>query len=326
MSCVLRAPYCSTECNPDMRLYRTIAAMRRRGAQRARVATVGVFDGLHLGHREILAQTMTVAESKGLPTTVCSFEPMPAEVFAPLNPPPRLTCFRERYELMRRAGVQELFCPHFSTVRALSADEFIDDLLVGTLNIEHIVVGHDFRFGAGRKGTLADLAAAGERHGFGMTTVEPVFSAGERISSTSIRKALQAGELSRAKEMLGRDYSMSGRVVHGRGLGKELGFPTANVNVKRRLAPVDGIFAVRVTGLDEATLDGVASIGTRPMVGGGKTLLEVNLFDFDRDIYGDYITVHFMRRLREERRFQDLDAMKQQMHLDAAQARAALAS
>jgi riboflavin kinase/FMN adenylyltransferase len=159
-----------------------------------------------------------------------------------------------------------------------------------------------------------------------MTTVEPVFSAGERISSTSIRKALQAGELSRAKEMLGRDYSMSGRVVHGRGLGKELGFPTANVNVKRRLAPVDGIFAVRVTGLDEATLDGVASIGTRPMVGGGKTLLEVNLFDFDRDIYGDYITVHFMRRLREERRFQDLDAMKQQMHLDAAQARAALAS
>jgi riboflavin kinase/FMN adenylyltransferase len=289
-----------------------------------RVATIGVFDGLHLGHQEILARTIATAADLRGRAVVCSFEPMPTEFFAPRNPPPRLTCFRERVELLDQFGVAELFCPKFDSVRDLTAESFIADLLVGGLDVRHVVIGHDFRFGAGRHGSIADLQAGGRRFGFGVTTVEPVFWRGERISSTAIRRALQAGDLVRAKGMLGRDYAMSGRVVHGRGLGKELGFPTANVNLKRRLAPVDGIFAVRVAGLGSGLRDGVASVGNRPMAGGGETLLEVFLFNFDRDIYGEYITVNFIERLREERTFVDLAAMQAQMHVDVCDARAAL--
>jgi riboflavin kinase/FMN adenylyltransferase len=307
-----------------MRLYRTLDSLCGRITAAPSVATIGVFDGLHLGHREILARTKAAAVATGGRAIVCSFEPMPTEFFAPSNPPPRLTCFRERIELLDDFGIDELFCPRFETIRDVTPTAFIADLLVGALGVGHIVVGHDFRFGAGRKGTLAELRAGGRRFGFGVTTVPPVFWRGERISSTAIRRALQAGDLASAKSMLGRDYAMSGRVVHGRGLGKALGFPTANVNLKRRLAPVDGIFAVRVDGLGIAPLEGVASVGSRPMVGGGKTLLEVFLFDFDRDVYGRYITVRFIERLREERTFADLAAMQAQMHVDVADARAAL--
>jgi riboflavin kinase/FMN adenylyltransferase len=293
--------------------------------QVSRTATIGVFDGLHLGHREILEQTKAAATATGADPIVCSFEPMPTEFFAPNNPPPRLTCFRERIELLESFGISELFCPHFESIRDLSPRAFMADLLADGLNVGHVVVGHDFRFGARREGTLEDLRAGGKRFGFGVTTVEPVFWSGERISSTAIRRVLQAGDLESGKHMLGRDYAMSGRVVHGRGLGRELGFPTANVNLKRRVAPVDGIFAVRVAGIGDGLLDGVASVGSRPMMGGGKTLLEVFLFDFDRDIYGKYITVSFIRRLREERTFVDLAAMQAQMHADVRDARAALA-
>ena len=157
-----------------------------------------------------------------------------------------------------------------------------------------------------------------------VTEVPPVFFNGERVSSTAVRQALKAGDLATARGMLGRDYSISGRVVRGLGLGRQLGFPTANVNLKRLQAPVDGIFAARVTGLGERPLDGVASVGTRPTIGGDTALLEVLIFDFDRDIYGQYITVHFLKRLREERHFADLEQLKRQMHVDVAAARAAL--
>jgi len=197
---------------------------------------------------------------------------------------------------------------------------------VAGLNVSHVVVGHDFRFAAKRLGTLDDLRVAGESLGFGVTAVPAVYWDGQRVSSTVIRAALQAGDLRTAREMLGREYSMSGRVIRGIGLGRQLGFPTANVNLNRRLAPVDGIFAARVNGLAEGPLDGVASVGTRPTVGGGKPLLEVYIFDFDRDIYGEYITVQFIERLREERNYSDLGAMTEQMHKDVADARAALAA
>jgi riboflavin kinase/FMN adenylyltransferase len=309
-----------------MQLYRTAAALVACAPVERRVVTIGVFDGLHIGHREILARTRAAAADHDAAATVCSFEPMPAEYFAPHAPPPRLTCFRERFELLDRLGVDAMFCPRFEAVRDLSPEDFAGSLLAGGLNAVHLVVGHDFHFGAGRRGTIADLTLAGRRHGFGVTTVDPVYCGGERISSTSIRAALGRGDLAAAKRMLGRDYAMSGRVVHGLGLGKTLGFPTANVNLKRRLAPVDGIFAVRVGGLGRSLLDGVASVGSRPMIGGGKTLLEVYLFDFDAHVYGRYITVHFVSRLREERTFRDLPAMQAQMHLDADAARAALAA
>ena len=307
-----------------MRLYRNFPAPSTGREPERRVATIGAFDGLHVGHREILSRTRAAAAQLGCPSVVCSFEPMPTEYFAPSNPPARLTCFRERFELLASAGIDEFFCPHFGMVRDFSADTFIEALLVDGLNVAHVVVGHDFRFGSGRQGTHDDLHRAGARFDFGVTIVDPVSWQDQRISSTAIRRALKLGDLAAAKHMLGRDYSISGRVVPGAGLGKELGFPTANVSLKRRLAPVDGIFAVRVDGVGDAPLDGVASVGNRPTIGGGKTLLEVFIFDFDDDIYGRYITVNFVARLREERMYENVELMARQMHQDVRDARAAL--
>jgi riboflavin kinase/FMN adenylyltransferase len=307
-----------------MRLLRTTSSLAALPRASGRVVTIGAFDGLHLGHREIVCRAAAIASAEHALLTVLSFEPTPAEFFARGEPPARLTCFRERYELLAEMGVDALFCPHFRQINALGHDRFAREILAGALAATHVVVGHDFRYGSGRAGTVETLRTAGGALGFGVTVVDAVFLGGERVSSTRIRSALQDGDLVTAERLLGRDYAMSGRVVHGRGLGKDLGFPTANVNLKRRLAPVDGIFAVRVTGLADGPLDGVASVGNRPMLGGGKTLLEVYLFDFDRDIYGQYITVNFVARLREERVFVDLRAMQAQMHLDVRAAQAAL--
>jgi riboflavin kinase / FMN adenylyltransferase len=306
-----------------MLLYRNLPSLKRAGDV-PRAVTVGAYDGLHLGHQEILRQLSRRGRESSLPTLVMSFEPMPKEFFSPSNPPARLTRFRERYELLAELGIDEFYCPQFSSIRDLSPDEFIRDLLVDGLGAQQVVVGHDFRFASHRLGTLDDLNAAGTAHGFDVTTVPAVYQGELRVSSTRIRAALQSGELETARHMLGRDYSMSGTVVRGLGLGRKLGFPTANVNLNRRLTPVDGIFAARVSGLTEEPLDGVASVGTRPTVGGVKPLLEVFIFDYNRDIYGRNITVHFIRRLREERKYSDVDSMVAQMHRDVVDARAAL--
>ena len=308
-----------------MKFYRHLSHLKKSG-ENPRAVTVGAYDGIHIGHQEILRQLSAQAERSGVPTVVLSFEPMPREFFSPDQPAARLTRFRERYELLSALGVDEFFCPRFASLRDLSSEEFIGDILVGGLNACHVVVGHDFRFAAKRLGTPDDLKAAGAVHGFGVTQVPAVYREGRRVSSTAIREALRAGDLRTAGAMLGREYSMSGRVVRGIGLGKQLGFPTANVNLNRRRTPVDGIFAARVTGLTERPLDGVASVGTRPTVGGVEPLLEVFIFDFDEDIYGKYITVHFVERLREERKYSDLATMTTQMHKDVADARAALAA
>ena len=309
-----------------MRLFRSLASLERPAAAAPRVVTIGVFDGLHVGHRAILDTARGVAARAGLRTLVLTFEPTPKEFFSPATAPPRLTRFRERFEQLAALGIDELFCPHFRSVRSLSSAEFIEKLLVARLGARHVVIGDDFRFGADRTGNVAELKAAGKRFGFAVTEVAPVVSAGQRVSSTAIRQALKSGDLDLAAAMLGRDYSISGRVVRGLGLGRKLGFPTANVDLKRLQAPIDGIFAARVSGLGPTLLPGVASVGTRPTIGGSEALLEVMLFDFDRDLYGKHITVHFVKRLREERRFADLPAMTQQMHLDVAAARAALST
>ncbi len=308
-----------------MQLYRHLPHLKRSG-ETARAVTVGAYDGVHLGHQEILHRLTEHGRDAGLPTLVLSFEPMPKEFFSPANPPARLTRFRERFDLLTQSGVDEFFCPRFSSIRDLSPEAFIRDLLVDGLGAKYVVVGHDFRFASQRLGTLEDLDAAGRSCGFEVTAVPAVYRDSRRVSSTVIRTALQGGDLKTARSMLGRDYSMSGKVIRGLGLGKSLGFPTANVNLNRRLTPVDGIFAARVSGLAEGLLDGVASVGTRPTVGGVKPLLEVFVFDFERDIYGEYITVHFIERLREERKFSDVDSMVAQMHDDVVDARAALAA
>lgn len=307
-----------------MRLYRTFASLRRSAPAGPRAVAIGVFDGLHIGHRAIIERACRAAADVRGSSLVLTFEPTPKEFFSPATAPPRLTRFRERFEQLRALGVDELLCARFAAVRELTPVEFIDDLLVRELGARHVVVGNDFRFGAARSGTVDELRALGRRRGLAVTEVPPVVFRGERVSSTAIRRALKAGDLATARGMLGRDYSISGRVVRGLGLGRKLGFPTANVNLKRLQAPIDGIFAARVTGLGPQPLDGVASVGTRPTIGGGVPLLEVLIFDFDRDIYGQYITVHFVKRLREERHFADLEALKRQMHVDVAAARAAL--
>ena len=302
-----------------MHFYRNLGVLQRAG-NNARAVTVGAFDGLHLGHQEILKQLQERGRAEDLSTLVLSFEPMPKEFFSPADPPARLTRFRERFDLLADYGIDEFFCPRFSS----SPDTFIRDLLVDRLGAKQVVVGHDFRFASHRLGTVDGLIAAGKSTGFEVTAVPAVYQNDHRVSSTVIRSALQAGDLPAAREMLGRDYSMSGKVIRGLGLGKSLGFPTANVNLNRCLTPVDGIFAARISGLGEGLLDGVASVGTRPTVGGVKPLLEVFIFDYDRDIYGEYITVHFIERLREERKYSDIDSMVKQIHKDVVDARAAL--
>ncbi len=306
-----------------MRLYRTFASVPRPSSG-PRAVAIGVFDGLHIGHRAIVERARAAATAVGGASLVFTFEPTPKEFFSPATAPPRLTRFRERFEQLAAAGIDELFCPRFASVRDIAPREFVDELLVAKLGASHVIVGDDFRYGAERRGTVADLRAQGRERGFAVTEVAPVYFGGERVSSTAIRQALKAGDLATARGMLGRDYSISGRVVRGLGLGRALGFPTANVNLKRLQAPIDGIFAARVTGLAAEPLDGVASVGTRPTVGGGVALLEVLIFDFDGDIYGRYITVHFVTRLREERHFADLTAMQRQMEVDVEAARAAL--
>ena len=290
------------------------------------VCTIGTFDGIHLGHRRILGQVLKVAAKRDLPAVVVSFEPTPREFFSRGEPPARLTRFREKFTELQRLGFDWFFCPPFDVhMGGLEPDAFISQLLLATLHVQHLVVGDDFVFGRARSGTVANLQRAGSKYGFSVEQVETVLEKNCRVSSTSIRQALAAGDMIRVARMLGRPYSMTGRVIDGQKLGKELGFPTANVNLNRRASPIAGIFAVRIAGLGPTLLNGVASVGTRPTVGGTVPLLEVHIFDFDREIYGEYIRVDFVQKLRDEVHFPDLETLTEQMHIDAADARQILA-
>lgn len=314
-----------------MQVFRSLPALAELTARDRRgcVATIGAYDGIHLGHQEILRRVRERAAEREVPSLVFSFEPIPREYFAAALPPPRLTRFRERVELFQEAGIDWFFCPRFDArMQGIRAVEFIDRLLVRGVRPARVVIGDDFRFARNREGGLDELRAAGRSHGFEVEQVGSVFVDGDRVSSTAIRAALQGGDLARAERMLGRPYRMSGRVVPGRRLGRELGFPTANVSPGRRSSPLSGVFAVRVHGLGAAALPGVASIGTRPTVegGDGQVVLETHLFDFSADIYGRHIAVEFVARLRNEEKFDSLPAMVEQMHRDCAMAREILAA
>lgn len=291
------------------------------------VATIGVFDGVHRGHQQILGQVVAEAGRRGLPALVFSFEPMPGEYFSPQRPPARLTRLREKAMLMQELGVDWLFCPPFDArMEAMTPAQFIEQLLVRSLHVHHLIVGDDFRFGRQREGTLQVLREAGRQSGFSVEQLGSVTDAGRRVSSTAVRQALADGEMKLARQLLGRWYSMSGRVVHGRRLGRRLGMPTANIAVGRRCSPVSGVFAVRVGGVGDGFLPAVASLGTRPTVGGGAPVLEVHLFDVDEDLYGRILEVQFVARLRDELKFPDLPSLQRQMHQDAQAARQALAA
>ena len=310
-----------------MKLVRHLSDLPHEALAQGSVVTIGSFDGLHLGHRQLLDRVIGRAKTLGVPSVVMSFEPTPKEFFAASNPPARLMRFREKFESLDEYGVDIFYCPRFDkTMRSIRSDAFIRRILVHGLNAIHIVVGDDFNFARKREGSIDDLLRTKTALRFDVDQVPSIIEEGIRVSSTVIRAELADGELARATALLGRPYRMSGRIVQGRQVGRTLGFPTANVDLRRRQSAVMGIFAVKVSGLAEGQIDGVASVWTRPTFDLVKPLLEVNLFDFDRDIYGEYIHVDFIARIRDEEKFESVDELVAQMSKDAENARSILAT
>jgi riboflavin kinase/FMN adenylyltransferase len=296
-------------------------APRHRGC----VATIGNYDGVHLGHQHIIAALRERAAAVGVPAVVVTFEPTPREYFEGSAAPSRLTRLREKLEALESYGVDRVVVLRFDDrMRGMGAGEFVDRLLVTGLGVRHVVVGHDFHFARRREGTIETLRAAGAVHGFSVAEVGQFLVDGERVSSSLVRDALNRGDLERATRLLGRPYRMAGRVRLGKRLGRQLGYPTANLALHRKVVPLWGIFAVRASGAGLADHPAVASLGTRPTVDGTDPLLEVHLFDWDGDLYGRYLDVDFVARLRDEQKFASLDALVAQMHRDAAAARAVL--
>lgn len=310
-----------------MYLARYLSDLPYAALARGSVVTIGVYDGLHLGHQALLATVLERARAEGLASVVMSFEPMPREFFGADRPPARLSRFREKYEALAALGLDLFYCPRFSpAMRDISAIDFVRRILVHGLNARHVVIGDDFRFARRREGDFETLSSLGRALEFGVSSTPSVMADGIRASSTATREALAAGDCRRAAALLGRPYRMSGRVTRGQSLGRELGYPTANVDIRRRQCAVDGIFAVRVHGLPDGPHNGVASVGTRPTFGIDKPLLEVHLFDFDAEIYGEYIHVDFIEHIRGVEKFADADALVAQMHRDADNARRILAA
>lgn len=292
------------------------------------VLTIGNFDGVHLGHRALLARLRTIAAREDLLPAALTFEPHPREFFAPETAPARLSTLREKLELIAEEGVAlACVCRFNARFAALSAEEFIESILVGSLRVKHLIVGDDFRFGAGRRGNFALLSEAGERYGFQVDAIDGVTVEGERASSSAVRNALAEGRLESATRLLGRPYSIDGRVVHGDKMGRQLGFATANIRIKHDKPPLLGVFVAEVLGLSDKALQGVANLGFRPSAAQvARPLLEVHLFDFSTDIYGEHINVRFLHKLRNEMRFANLDALKAQIALDASSAKSYFAA
>ncbi|WP_339775870.1 bifunctional riboflavin kinase/FAD synthetase [uncultured Methylophaga sp.] len=287
------------------------------------VATIGNFDGVHLGHQAVLTQLAMKADMLNLPAVVITFEPQPFEYFVPEKAPARLSRFREKVEALRAYSIQKLCVLRFNRQLAeMQAETFIQKLLVEGLNVRYLVVGDDFRFGKDRQGDFALLQQVGKQHGFQVVNMHTFAIEDMRVSSTRIREALQDGDLAVAEKLLGRPYRMSGRVAHGDKRGRKMGYPTANIHLHRAKVPLNGVYAVQLYGIDEEPVNGVANIGVRPTISGSdKALLEVHLFDFKRDIYGEHVQVYFLKKLREEQKFASLEQLIEQIHIDSAQAK-----
>ena len=285
------------------------------------VVCIGAFDGLHLGHRALVRHAVARARDLSLPAVALSFEPLPREFFSRDLPPPRLTLARGKYQGLRALGADSVGLLRFDArLSAMSAEEFVRKLLVGRLGAREVWIGPDFRFGHRRGGDLALLKQMGRELGFSADEIEPVLLQGERVSSTRIREALRSGDFTDAARLLGRAYSIGGRVVRGKQLGRTLGFPTANLRFPK-VPALSGIYATWVHGVGERPHASVSSFGTRPTVDGIEPLLEAHLFDFDGDLYGRHIEVEFVAKLRDELKFPDLPSLTEQMQRDAETAR-----
>ena len=289
------------------------------------VATLGNLDGLHLGHQALLAQLKTKAHELQLPSTVITFEPLPREYFAHLKNEPmpsRLTRLRDKVTLLEDNGVDRLLCLHFNrTLRSFAADIFVRRVLVEGLQVRYLVIGDDFRFGCDRKGDFALLKSMGQQYGFEVVHLPTLQHRDERVSSSRIRDLLSMNEIDHANELLGREYSISGRIIRGNQLGRQLGVPTANINIGHYTLPLAGVYAVEVDGLGKRR-QGVANMGTRPTVSGDKKpVLEVNIFDFDDDIYDQTIKIIFRKNIRREQKFESLDILREQIKNDVISAK-----
>jgi riboflavin kinase/FMN adenylyltransferase len=304
-----------------MELIRGLHNLRPR--HRGCVSTIGAFDGVHLGHCEVIGQLLRKSKELALPSVVIVFEPLPREYFSPLNAPARISSFREKFLALEALGVDRILRIRFTErLQTMSAQQFIDAIFVEGLSVAHIVLGDDFRFGNDREGDLGLLKRQGERYGYEVEPTLTVECGGKRISSTRIRKALELAEFELAERLLGRPYSISGKVVYGRQLGRSIGFPTANLELQRLRAPLSGVYAVEVSGVGQEHVEGVANVGTRPTVNDSiKANLEVHILDGDVDLYGRRIEVTFRHKLRDEQKFESIDELVKNITRDVENAR-----
>jgi len=304
-----------------MQVIRGLHNLRPR--HRGCVATIGNFDGVHLGHQAVFRHLREKAAELDLPSVVITFEPQPLEYFSPQTAPARLTRLREKLLALRESNIDRVVILEFGRRLAdMSSYTFVEEFLFHGLGVRYLFVGDDFRFGKGRAGDIDLLRQAGRRHGFGVENMNTYALDQERVSSTRIRDALTRGDLETARQCLGRPYRICGRVAHGDQRGRSIGFPTANLDLHRRVSPLRGVYAVLVDGLGEALRPAVANIGTRPTVAGDtRYLLEVHLFDFSAEIYGEHLEVEFCRKLRDERRFESFEQLRQQIVRDVRTAR-----
>lgn len=294
-----------------------------RPQHRGCAATIGNFDGVHRGHQAILQRLRERARELGVPSCVVIFEPQPREYFTPHAAPARLTRLREKVELLAAEGIDQVLClPFDQHLRSLTAAAFVEAILVRGLGVKHLEVGDDFRFGCDRLGDFDFLAQAGRAHGFTLEAARTVEEGGVRVSSTQVRIALANADFAQARQLLGRPYCITGRVLHGQKLARQLGWPTANVQLKRHRVPFTGVYLVS-TVVEGRTWPGVANIGVRPSVAGdGRPHLEIHLLGFAGDLYGRHLTVEFHQKLRDEQRFASLEALKSAIDADVAAARA----
>ena len=285
--------------------------------------TIGAFDGVHRGHQEVLAHLKREADRRSLATTVITFEPLPGEFLFPDRAPPRLMTFREKFTALADQGIDNLLCLRFNNrLRTMSPRAFVEDIFVKGLNARYIAFGDDFRFGKDRAGDLDFTQSLAQDFDYEVVPTSTFDMAGERVSSTRIRAKLLEADFSEAADLLGKPFKLSGKVLKGKQLGRTIGSPTANIALKRVKSPLHGVYAVRVSGGGLSSAAGVANVGVRPTVNDGTLAnLEVHLFDFDGDLYGERLSVEFMTKLRDEKKFESLDALKAAIAADQQAAR-----
>lgn len=305
-----------------MELIRGLHNMRPR--HRGCVVTIGAFDGVHLGHQAVIRHLLEKSAELGLPSTIIVFEPLPREYFSPLKAPARIMSFREKFFALRDLGVDRLLRVRFNeSLRGMSAQQFVDDIFVAGLGVRYVVLGDDFRFGNDREGDLEFIRQQGPRYGYEARPTPTLSMDGERVSSTRIREALEQADFAEAARLLGRPYSISGKVVYGRQLGQTLGTPTANLELRRLRAPLNGVYAVQVSGAGLEGALGVANVGVRPTVDDSiKANLEVHLLDREIGLYGQHIEVTFRHKLREEKKFGSVDELRENIARDIENTRA----